>query len=330
MPEIKDQGSIPQGLIEQARAKDVDPGKLQYLGKQAAALYSDKGMPLNDAVLNAIGDEQLGPEHTRRVCEFANQAAFQNEWEKGGSVRNVEFEGGPADPAFVLREMHDGARPVEVQVSDYDSAPMKTARADHRVEEEIFGKYAHSQPHPSEIPDPGPEMHQLRQTVRGVGDHFQSEMSKVATEKILAAQRLGNSACDAFLSGSSLYKIADAWSHYCSDQKIMDEALQQATDTMIARGVPRSAFELEREKLASEKVGKIPNPAHPLIQDFVAFSKLASQYRVLRRAVGIVDEQIPAIDEVLIRGKMPEKTASLPTVSPWLMGALHGMRGESR
>ena len=95
-----DQGALPQGLIEQSRARDVDPGRLQFLGKQAASLHSQNKTKLSAAVVNVVGKEDLAPEHIKRVCEFANQSAYQNEWEKGGSVRNIEFEGGPAERGF--------------------------------------------------------------------------------------------------------------------------------------------------------------------------------------------------------------------------------------
>ena len=137
----RDQGAIPQGLVEQARAKSVDPEKLQFLGKQAAALYTENGTKLSSAVVQTIGDEDLGPEHAKRVCEFANQAAYQHEWEKGGSVRNIEFEGGPADPAVVLRELHDGAPSSTSTISDYDRPPEMRKVASAPVEEEIFSGF---------------------------------------------------------------------------------------------------------------------------------------------------------------------------------------------
>ena len=94
MPDsFRDQGAIPQGLLAQSRAKAVDPSRLQFFGKQAAALYSENQTKLSEAVVRVLGDEKLGPEHTKRVCEFANQAAYQNEWETSGSVKNIEFEG---------------------------------------------------------------------------------------------------------------------------------------------------------------------------------------------------------------------------------------------
>jgi hypothetical protein len=297
MPDARDQGAIPQGLLEQTRARPVDPGKLQLLGKQAAAMHTDHGTSLNEAVVSVIGREDLGPEHTRRVCEFANQEAFQREWEKGGSVRNVEFDGGPADPAVVLRDLNDGARQDALRVSDYDEPPEKTARADRRVEEEIFGKFAQPMVHPSEIPSGMPDMHRMRQRLNGAQEHILSKVSSLEVSKEAVARDLGDAVTDSVLSGNSLHKIASAWSHFCDRQDLFKEALDVSIARMQQRGVPINE---EAEKTASQQpVGSIPNPSHPLVEKFMAFIKIASQLRILQGAHSVVQKQIPQVDDAL-------------------------------
>lgn len=259
-------------------------------------MHVDQGMPLTDAVVNAIGREDLGPEHTRRVCEFANQEAFQREWEKGGSVRNVEFKGGPADPAVVLRELNDGARPDTIRVSDYDEPPTKVARADRRVEEEIFGKYAQPMVHPSEVPSLMPGMHRLHQTAVGAREHIMSKLSSLEVTKEAVARDLGDAVADSVLSGNSLHKIASAWSHFCDRQDLFKEALDVSLARMSERGVQ---IDEGVEKNASASVGQIPNPRHPLIERFRAFIKVAAQVRILRGAREVVGEQLPSIEKTL-------------------------------
>lgn len=261
-------------------------------------MHVDQGTPLSEAVVNAIGHEDLGPEHTRRVCEFANQEAFQREWEKGGSVRNVEFDGGPADPAVVLRELNDGARPEVLRISDYDEPPEKTARADRRVEEEIFGKYAQSMVHPSEVPSGMGDLHRLRQTAEGAQDHIHSKLSQLEVTKEAVARDLGDAVTDSVLSGNSLHKIASAWSHFCSSKPLFQEALDVSIERMRQRGVE---VDQEVEKLAGQKetVGIIPNPEHPVIGKFQAFIKVAEQHRILQRAKGVVAEQMQPINQAL-------------------------------
>lgn len=325
MPESRDQGAVPQGLIEQARAKDVDPGRLQELGKQAASLYSSKGANLSDAVVEVIGSEDLGPEHTRRVCEFANQAAFQNEWEKGGSVRNVEFDGGPADPAVVLRELNDGARPVEEpgvrRISDYDTPPEKIARADSRVEEKIFGKYAMPMTVPSEIPSGTPDLARLRTTITGAQDHIHSKVSGLEVTKEAVARELGDAVSEAVLGGDSLFKIASCWTHFCNDKRLFQEALEVSIDRMRERQVPDT--ELEVEKLASEQeaIGRIPNAGHPVVSRFMEFIKVAQQLNILRGAGDVLSERLEDV-----HGAMREVNMNRPPSMPHMgMALLTGM-----
>lgn len=292
-----DQGAIPQGLIEQARAKPVDPGKLQFLGKQAAALYTEAGTPLSEAVISVIGKEDLGPEHARRVCEFANQEAFQHEWEKGGSVRNIEFRGGPADPAMVLRELNDGARPDAVRVRDYDEPPVKVARADRRVEQEIFGKYASDQTHST--PGGASDVHSLYQTVTGARGHLHSKISGLEVTKEALARELGDAVCTEVLSGGSLHKVASAWSAFCRKQNLFHEALSVSVNRMRERAVPDSAFDMDKVACLPFSAEKIPNPQHPVISRFIEFTKTAEALNLCRCAYEVLGEQLRAVTKAL-------------------------------
>lgn len=291
----KDQEAIPQGLIEQARAKDVEPWKLQMLGKQAAAFHANDGSSLTDSVVRAIGDENLGPEHARRVCEFANQAAFQNEWEKGGSVRNIEFRGGPADPSIVLREMNDGARqPAERVISDYDTPPPIKLAADNRVEEEIFKGFTNSDPHPSEIPSGMEDVAKLRDTITGAQDHILSKIATLNMSKVTLLGEMADAVTNEILGGSSLYKVASAWNHFSKDEDIIKEALAVSVDRMRERGI---SFDLC--KTAGEKVSKIPNPEHPVVHKFIEFDKIARELRNLCGAAAVLEDQEQPVNDVL-------------------------------
>lgn len=305
MPDSKDQGAVPQGLIEQARAKDVDPGHLQMLGKQAAALHEKEGSSLSDSVVRVIGEEELGPEHARRVCEFANQAAFQNEWEKGGSVRNIEFDGGPADPAVVLRDMHDGARqPAERVTSDYDTPPPIKLAADRRVEEEIFAGHTDSNPHPTEVAPGMPDMVRLRDTIVGAQDHIFSKIAGLEVTKEAVGLEMADLVTDEVLRGTSLYKVANAWTHFTDDRPSFQEALDTAVARMTERGLNE---ELLVEKTAAVDTGKIPNPAHPVISRFIEFTKLATQIRTLRGAVNVLEEHLAPVNEFIKTGSITKE-----------------------
>ena len=329
MHDNKDQGAIPQGLIEQARAKNIDPGHLQMLGKQAASMYSDQRTPLTEAVLKSIGDEDLGPEHARRVCEFANQAAFQSEWEKGGSIRNIEFEGGTADPAVVLREMNDGAREPAVRVqSDYDIPPPKLASADSRVEEEIFAGFTNSMPHSSEVAPGMPDMVRLRTTLQGSQDHIFSKIASLGVTKETVGQEMADLASNEVLEGTPLYKVAAAWTHFTADQSLFREALDITTARMKERGL---VAELQLEKFANMKTERIPNPAHPIVSRFIEFTKIATQLRILKESMNVLQEQLEPVNKFIKTGGalgIALRSAIVPGAVGGGIGALAAKPGE--
>ena len=286
-------GAVPQGIIEQARARPVDPGRLQLLGKQAAALYSSNCTPLSDAVLEVIKDQDLGPEHARRVCEFANQSAFQNEWEKGGSVRNIEFEGGPADPSVVLKGMNDGSQPDTHHVDDY-SAPPSAPQA-RNVEEEIFGKQACAGPTATGLSD----LHALRTTAMGAREHVMSKISSLTTRMELLKEDLYGEVKKCVLVGEPLSKIAAAWSHFGHEQDLYD-GISAVRNQLVNHGVMTKRAFIESLR-SSAAVGHEPNPEHGVISTFIEFSKTATELRQLQGAVDVLDNRIQEINTSMLQ-----------------------------
>jgi len=282
-----DQGALPQGLIEQARAKPMDPGRLQYLGKQAAALYSSNGTPLSDAVVQVVGREDIGPEHTKRVCEFANQAAYQGEWEKGGSVRNIEFQGGPADPSWVLKELNDGSRQDAVRTSsDYDFPVEKRASA-NRVEDEIFSGFT-GREYRSEVPSSLGELNAMRETINGAASHVFSKVAGLEVTKEHLGIELADEVKKLVLDGTGMDKIASIWSAFTVSPAATKEALQVVADKLVTDKV--ASYQQIKDDLTKTAASRVPNPAHPIVSRFIEFSKVAAEIKKLRRAVEVLDE----------------------------------------
>jgi len=294
MPHMdRELGAVPQGIIEQARARPVDPGRLQMLGKQAAAMYSNQSTPLSEAVLEVIRDQDLGPEHARRVCEFANQAAFQNEWEKGGSVRNVEFDGGPADPSVVLKGMNDGSQSDTRYVDDY-SAPPSSPRA-RNVEDEIFGKHA------SVMTPPGlSDLHALRTTATGAQEHLMSKISCATTHMEMLKEDLAQEVKKMVLVGEPLSKIAAAWSYFGSKQDLL-AGMETVRNQLVNHGVMTKHAFIQSLGQPTE-AGHKPNPEHGVVATFVEFTKTASDLRVMKQAMAVLEDQRKEIEVSLKAG----------------------------
>jgi hypothetical protein len=97
-------------LLQQQHAVPKTGEELEVLGKCASKRYVDgQSETLSDAVVETVKHAGLSPEQVRRVIEFANTNAYLTEFNKeGSSHKYIEFHGGPADPADVLRDLNDG------------------------------------------------------------------------------------------------------------------------------------------------------------------------------------------------------------------------------
>lgn len=303
MPD-QSQRNIPQSLAEKTRNIRVWPGKLQELGQEAARGYAS-GQSLTEAVIDAIGSEELGPEHIRRVCEFANQAAYKNEWDKGGNVRNIEFEDGPADPAVVMRELNDGARqdaqPSERVISDYDyeppdEGPVKTAAS--TIEKELFADHLSPKTHREDVVDPFNDMLRIHQQFTGAEEHMLSKISSLQVREQEVKDALCHEVRKAVLNGESFAKIAYAWARSDAPRTVVLDMTKTASRHLVDTGVRTfSALKDEFEKQAFAV--KVPNPSHPLIDHIMTLAKVAQAKNQLNGASKVISEQKTVVGKQL-------------------------------
>ena len=274
MKDIKD---VPNVLLDGAQI-NVDPSKLQMLGKQAADLYSNSRTKLSEAVVQVIGDSNLGTEHVRRICEFANQEAFANEWEKGGAARNIVFEGGPANPADVLRDLHDGSKPSIETISDYDYEPTHFSD-NNRIDDLLFGKYSQAE---KVAEKKMPSVQELRADLLSAKDHFDSKISYLEMSKVAMLDETVNSAFRCIADGESPVEILHAWEKVATDKRTFEDAVSSLLKKVNDNGLGN--MEVFREKVAYE----VPNDAHPVIKNFKALTKIAKELKVNNAAKSII------------------------------------------
>ena len=298
-------GAIPLGLAQQRAAKNIDPEQLEAMGKRAAALYAEQHAPLSEAVVEIVKEARLAPEQVKRVCEFANTAAYLLEFEKAGQVRNVTFDGGPANPADVLKDLNDGSSPGAYQVKQASYQPpkghYKTAMASDSVLAEAFGmgggmmKIAHDH---SERANPGEEVADLRirlETMKG------DLMSKYASSGVLFSD-VQKDLCEAtrqeILNGATLGDVATAWSSFTSSTPLLKEAMNLVgAHLRETRTMGREQQQRSLNKTAS--VGRTPNPSHPVVDRFIVFTKVATEHRKLEQALEIVNDQLSDVNKTL-------------------------------
>jgi len=302
--------SLPLGLALQQAAKPVDPEQLELMGKRAAAAYSDRGIKLSDAVVEVVKEAMLSPEQVKRVCEFANTNAYLSEFEKAGEMRNVTFEGGPANPSVVLKDLNDGGNPMlsKVGSSDYiqhDTAGhYKTAGVTDEALAEAFGIKAGdkektasvhaevSRDHMSHY-NPVDELNDLRLCLEGTRETMISKLSTSGVVYDDVSSDLCKTAAQELETGTPMGDIARVWAGYAPSALLLKEATAIVVKHLQSRG--HSEEELAKSFSKTASAGTLPNPSHPLVEQFVAFTKIAHGHRVLKRSIEVLDEQLTAV-----------------------------------
>ena len=126
-----------QTLLQQANARPVSGEELEVFGKAAASRFMcGDADSLNDAVVETVKQAALSPEQVRRVIEFANTAAYLQEFKKEGATHKyIHFDGGPASPTEVLKDLNDGGGGTVFDrgSADYFQPPPNTKTAAARL-----------------------------------------------------------------------------------------------------------------------------------------------------------------------------------------------------
>ena len=296
-------GAIPLGLAQQEAARSVDPEQLESFGKKAAAYYLEhKGM-LNDAVVETVKEARLSPEQVKRVCEFANTAAYLGEFEKAGEQRNVTFEGGPANPSVVLKDLNDGSSPTPAQIKLGSSAEAPPDYRHKQVDELLYGAFggnggmektakAHSL-HANPVED----LADLRINLQAMETDF---ISKTSSGDVVLEDMKGDlckTAAQEVVNGTSLNDLIYAWSRFAEPSKVKEAAAMVLSHLRERNFMDKPDLEGSLDKRAS--TGVIPNPDHPVIEQFCAFAAVSHEQAKLAHALEITREQLAEVNSSL-------------------------------
>jgi hypothetical protein len=302
------QGAVPLAFLQQKNARPVNPEELEMMGKRAAALYQNSGTDLTEAVIEIVKEARLAPEQVKRVCEFANTTAYLNEFEKGGEVRNVTFEGGPADPGRALRDLNDGSNPMlsYEENSDYSTptGSYKTAGRDMSKLASAFGvaesdleKTAEAtREHYSLHANPIEDVYDLKVALEAVRE---DALSKLASSGVIyrdVADDFCGAATQEVLNGTSLGDVARACASFTRDGDLAKLAMVELGKHLE---LYMSREERGRSLAKVASAGVIPDPKHPVVERFVAFTKVADGHRRLQMSVDVVNEELQKVNQKL-------------------------------
>lgn len=270
----------PQAVLQQAKARPISGEELEVMGKQAASSFHGGHVAsLTEAVIETVKHAGLSPEQVLRVVEFTNQSAYQQAFNKEGSAHKyIDFKGGPAHPAEVLKDLNDGGGGTVFDRgdSDYKSSPSfsktasmeKTASSIFEPVEEAFEQMFKVAEHSYPYAEPMADTVDLRRKLAATRDLLTSEISSMELQFNDIVEDLYGQVKQAAISGTPLGFVVQAWGALDPAPGLVKTAFQYIGPKLAQQGVMSvGAIGDSLSKTASAMV----NEAHPLVQTFAAF-----------------------------------------------------------
>jgi hypothetical protein len=289
-------------LLQQSSARPVDGDELETFGKHAASLYVGGQRPtLNDAVVEVVKHAGLSPEQVRRVIEFANNDAYLQEFKQAGDHRVIEFQGGPADPGVVLRDLNDGGGGTVFDdgLGDYRAPPadsnklaamnMAKLGADQRFTDQ-FGPRAPDLAYA----EPFQDALELRDKLASIVGHQSSVLNGLERRYANVCDHLCGLVKQAVLDDQlSLGQVVQAWAAVQDDPEYVKCAFATLTPWLLDNQVFDSRTQIAGSIERLEKQAQIVQTEHPLCTTFADYC--ATLYK-LAETRQLVDETTRGVD----------------------------------
>lgn len=300
-----------QTILQQRDARPVSGEHLEVLGKQAASNWCmGKTASLHEAVIDTVRGERLSPEQVKRVVEFANGDAYQQEFRKEGNHKVVHFDCGPADPAQVLQDLNDGGGgsvydrgtldysrdPKEVHKTASASrvvAPLeKTAAVDGSpehveglpklpklpslpkhaspYEDQLWALFNNGEPSHIAFAEPLQPLVETRTKLAAGRDQVAYEIDLLERDYAEAGDQLYYHVKQAALEGTSLGDVVHAWGTVTEDPLYVKIAFRMMTPRFQREQVFPSLDAMGASLTKQASAGDV-NGEHPLVTTYSEF-----------------------------------------------------------
>ena len=254
----------------------VSPESLEMMGKQAAIMLLNEKISLNESIPKLASQyADFNAEQVKRVCEFANNAVYLAIHDKnktaGVGTSYPQFD--IADPARIIQDLSDGAKPTVITDTDRDygrlpeTSKMSSVFGDKDMES-LFGKVGSKDPQTKE--SIFSELMNAKGDLEGLLDNLQESQAKFASI-------YGEASSDYFAhvknhlldNGSFADIMVAARSTGLETEKIA--SVMQPILVRILKEKIATAVELKAGMNSIEKVAhRIVNTNHPFVTAFNA------------------------------------------------------------
>lgn len=294
---------LSRHLLSQERHATVSPETLELMGKEAANMYLDKGVSLNEAIVKlASAHPDFNAEQVKRVAEFANTAVYLAIHDKnktaGASSSYPQFE--LADPFRVIQDMSDGAKPTTMTQTDvdYGKQPLKKDKVSsvqfNELMDGLFKTSSTELPYTKdsvlhEIMSTKEELVALGHSLATSGEQFDL-MHKQASAEYYDHVK------SHLLNGGSFADVAVAARSTGISNEKMASILSPVLVRLITEKVASPASLKDGANGISKVAHRVINDKHPLVSSFAAVAATLGEIEKVAAGIEVVDQQIKKVE----------------------------------
>lgn len=289
-------------LNDEHRHAPISPESLEMMGKEAANMFLDGGVALNEGVAKLAGaHDDINHEQVKRICEFANTAVYlaRHDQSKTAGAASSYPQFMLADPNRVIQDLSDGARPTVVTQTDADYGRQPFKKISHDIGYaalgEMFGKTASAEPDHSvdtgvdNILATKNQLVGLRDNLTHTGETFDLMRKEAEAEYYDLVKRH-------LLDGGGFEDVmVSARSSGVGEERV-GAALQPVVSQLIKEKVA-SPDRLKAGVRNLEKVAhRVLNQEHPFVKTFVTLLALDDEIEKVASGLASVTEQLDAVN----------------------------------
>lgn len=297
----------------QSTHSSVSPEALEQMGKEASVMYITKGLSLNEGIAKlAAQHSDFNAEQVKRVAEFANTATYLAIHDKnktaGASSSYPQFE--LADPARIIQDLSDGARPVVSTRTDLDysklpesSTKVSSAYADSVIDE-LF-KTASGEDLSYSPESVINDVMAYKYTVESSLSLLKNSAEEFDLMHKSASAEYYDSVKKHLLEGGSFSDVMIAARATGASQEKIAEASKDTVSRLLKEKVASADF-LRHGVAGIEKVAhRVINEQHPLVSSFAAMVFAREEMNKLAFALEDTEAQLERLNDFikeLVRG----------------------------
>lgn len=304
--------------LQNVRHADLSPEMMELIGKQAANLFIEKGVNLNESIVKmASAHEDINQEQLKRICEFANTATYLAKHDQnktaGAKVSYPEFE--LADPNRVIQDMSDGAKPTILTKvdTDYGHLPEKkqktsSAKSDALLEELFNTKEASARADldfskdtaVNQVMEAKEQLVALRETLSASNEHLDLMQKGASADFYEHAKRH----C---LEGGSFADIVKAAQATGASNEQVQEVLRPVISLFIKEKVSSVKSMTEDMKDLTKLAHRVVDPEHQMVKAAGAIIDCNQQRGAISSGLEQIEAEIKRVN-AFVKEKLSAKS----------------------